>query len=263
MDAAADFLHRDLRPLGRRVHRLGLAGNYGIDEAGVKTALDAGINYLYFGNRGGALARPLTGLNADQREKLVVAAGPLLGFFGGSVRRSCERLLKRLGTPYIDIFQLYWVGTTSAWTDATVGELVKLKAEGKVKSVGISIHDRPRAAKLAQTDPLDVLMLRYNASHPGAEREVFPHIQTQRQSVIAYTATDWGRLLKRPRGWDGPVPTAGDCYRFCLSSPSVDVVLTGPKTAQQLQENLAAVQKGPLAGEELEAMRKFGKVVHG
>lgn len=39
-------------------------------------------------------------------------------------------------------------------------------------------------------------MIRYNAAHPGAEREIFPHL--------------------------------GDCYRFCLSSPYVDVVLTGP-----------------------------------
>ena len=50
-------------------------------------------------------------------------------------------------------------------------------------------------------------------------------------AVIAYTATNWRRLLKRPRGWDGPVPDAGHCYRFCLSNEHVDVVLTGPATA--------------------------------
>ena len=80
---------------------------------------------------------------------------------------------------------------------------------------------------------------------------------------MAYTATDWRKLLKRPAGWDGPVPTAGDCYRFCLSNPHVDVVLNGPASLAQLDENLAALEKGPLSSEELEWMRRFGKVVHG
>jgi predicted aldo/keto reductase-like oxidoreductase len=44
--------------------------------------------------------------------------------------------------------------------------------------------------------------------------------------------------------------TAGDCYRFCLSSPHVDVALTGPATRAQLEENLAAIERGPLTAEE-------------
>jgi predicted aldo/keto reductase-like oxidoreductase len=59
------------------------------------------------------------------------------------------------------------------------------------------------------------------------------------------------------------VPTAGDCYRFCLSSPHVDVVLTGPGSLAQLEENLAALERGPLSSEEQEWMRRFGQAVHG
>jgi predicted aldo/keto reductase-like oxidoreductase len=57
--------------------------------------------------------------------------------------------------------------------------------------------------------------------------------------------------------------TAADCYRFCLSSPHVDVVLTGPKDQAQLDDNLAGLAKGPLSTEETAWMREFGKVVHG
>ena len=106
-------------------------------------------------------------------------------------------------------------------------------------------------------------MIRYNAAHPGAERDIFPHLARRRPAVIAYTATNWSRLLKRPRGWDGPVPDAGHCYRFCLSNEHVDVVLTGPATAAQLDENLAALERGPLSADELRWMRDFGQVVHG
>jgi predicted aldo/keto reductase-like oxidoreductase len=57
--------------------------------------------------------------------------------------------------------------------------------------------------------------------------------------------------------------TAGDCYRFCLASPHVDVVLTGPRNVGELRENLAAVDRGPLSPAELEEMRVFGRAVHG
>ena len=40
-------------------------------------------------------------------------------------------------------------------------------------------------------------------------------------------------------------------------------MLSGPGSMAQLEENLAALEKGPLSSEELEWMRRFGKVVHG
>jgi len=105
--------------------------------------------------------------------------------------------------------------------------------------------------------------VRYNAAHPGAEEDIFPQVDPARHSVIAYTATRWRKLLKRPRGWDGEVPTAGDCYRFCLAEQKVSVVLTGPKTRAMLEANLAAVKTGPMGKDELSWMRDFGKIVHG
>ena len=186
-----------------------------------------------------------------------------MGFFGGSVRRSAERTLKKLGVDYIDIFQLMWLGVGSAWTDATVRELEHLKSSGKVRAIGISIHDRERAGRLALDSPLDHFMIRYNAAHPGAERDIFPHLAARKPQLVAYTATSWRKLLKAPRGWTGKVATAGDCYRFCLSSPHVDVVLTGPATGAQLDENLAALERGPLSADEDTWLRDFGKAVHG
>ena len=141
--------------------------------------------------------------------------------------------------------------------------MVKLREEGKVRALSVSIHDRQKAGELAKDSPLDVLMIRYNAAHPGAERDIFPHLRHRNPAIIAYTATRWRKLLKRPKGWDGEVPTAGHCYRFCLSSPDVNVVLHGPASVAQLNENIAAVQEGALSQGEMTWMREFGKVVHG
>jgi aryl-alcohol dehydrogenase-like predicted oxidoreductase len=262
--SSADFLHRELRAVGKRVFRLGLAANYGIDEAGIRGALDRGMSYLFLTPRG-AMARPLQEAIARDRDRLVIASGPTVGYFGGSVRRSAERLLKKLGTDYLDVLQLMWLGVGSAWTEATQRELRHLKESGKARALAVSIHDRERAGRLAEDSPLDLLMIRYNAAHPGAERDIFPHLAKRQPSIVAYTATNWRRLLKRPAKWtapEGPM-TAGDCYRFCLSSPHVDVVLTGPASAAQLDENLAAIERGPLSPDEDRWMRAFGATVHG
>jgi aryl-alcohol dehydrogenase-like predicted oxidoreductase len=250
---------------GKRIFRLGLAANYGIDEEGVRVAIDRGVNLFLWNWRNGGMENPLRGVLKERRDDVAVAAFASLGWFGCAVRRNAESTLKTLGVDRIDVLMLGWVGVTSALTDATLGELAHLKESGKVGAIGCSIHDRPRAGKLAADGALDLLMIRYNAAHPhpGAERDIFPHKREKSPSILAYTATSWRKLLARPKGWDGPVMTAGDCYRFQLSSPHVDVAVTGPSSRAQLEDNLAALEKGPLSPDEQKWMRDFGHKVHG
>lgn len=174
-----------------------------------------------------------------------------------------ERILRRLDVEYLDVFQIFWLGKMSAFTQGVQRELVKLREEGLVRAIGVSIHDRKRAGRLAAESPLDLLMIRYNAAHPGAEKDIFPHYERRRPLTVAYTATSWRKLLKRPKGWEGDVMKAGQCYRFCLSSPHVEVVLCGADSGKQLTDNLRALQQGPLSDEEDSWIRKFGHAVHG
>ena len=44
----SDWLYRDVPALNRRLHRVGLAGNFGIDGDTYAAALDAGINYVFW-----------------------------------------------------------------------------------------------------------------------------------------------------------------------------------------------------------------------
>lgn len=261
--SATPFTTRVLGRVNKPVHRLGLALSFGLDARGFSAALERGLNYVFWGRGPKPLRELFREALRKDRERYVVATGPTLGYTRGSVRRSAERMLKILGTDYLDVLQLYWLSRMSAWTTGVVDELVKLRDEGKVRAIGTSIHDRPRAGKLAEQSPLDLLMIRYNAAHPGAEKDIFPHLAARQPSIVAYTATSWRRLLRAPSGWTGPAMTAGDCYRFCLSNPSVDVVLTGPSSQQELEENLAAVERGPLTPDEEKWMRDYGRAVHG
>jgi aryl-alcohol dehydrogenase-like predicted oxidoreductase len=257
-----EFLFREVGALGKRLHRLGLSGSFGLSARDAGEALER-LQYVFWSPRMKGLTPALREALRRDRARYAVAAGPLLGFFPGAVRRAAEGALRTLGTDYLDVFQLYWLGKMSAFTGRVQEELLRLREHGKVRALGASIHDRPRAGRLAEDSVLDLLMIRYNAAHPGAERDVFPHLARRRPAVVAYTATAWRRLLRRPRGWEGPVATAGDCYRFCLTSPHVDVVLTGPRSAGELRESLAALEKGPLSGAEMAFLRRFGAAVHG
>jgi len=256
------FLVRDVARFGRPLFRLGLSGSFGLDEAGCREALER-MQYVFWTPRMKGLTPALRDALARDRDRYVVATGPLFGFFPGSLRKAVENARRILGIDVVDVFQLFWLGKMSAFTGAVQAEMAVLREAGNVRWLCVSIHDRPRAGRLAADSVLDALMIRYNAAHPGAEREIFPHLATRHPAIIAYTATAWRKLLAAPKGWNGKVPTAGDCYRFCLASPHVDVALTGPRTVAQLRENLAGLERGPLSAEEDAWMRAFGRAVHG
>lgn len=258
----SDSISRELSGIGKRLFRLGLSGTFNLEEAGCREALER-VQYVFWSPRMKTLTPALRDALARDRERYAVTAGPFLGYFPGAVRRAAENALRTLGVEYLDVLQLYWLGKMSAFTVAVQEEMRRLREEGKARALGVSIHDRPRAGRLAADSILDLLMIRYNAAHPGAERDIFPHLAKRRPTVVAYTATAWRKLLRPPRGWKGRVPTAADCYRFCLSSPHVDIVLSGPRTVAELRENLAAVDAGPLPGEEMAFLREFGRAAHG
>jgi predicted aldo/keto reductase-like oxidoreductase len=82
--------------------------------------------------------------------------------------------------------------------------------------------------------------------------------------MVSFTATRRMSLVKSrkiPAGEKHPVP--GDCYRFVLSNPYVDVVISAPSKARQLKENLSEVAKGQMDPAELEWMRRIGDYVYG
>jgi len=253
------FARRFVHGLQRPVHRLGLAGNYGIDADSFRKALDMGPEYIFWTPTMKTVTPALRDALKADREKYVIATGPTLGFTRGSLTSLVDKARKLLDTDYIDVLQLHWLGRTSAWRPALVEEMIRLRETGATRKLGVSIHDRVRAGQLAVDSPLDLLMIRYNAAHPGAERDIFPHLHHRQPAVVAYTATAWGKLLKAPKGWTEPMPTAGDCYRFDLSNPDVDIVLTGPADFAQFQHNLDAIARGPLDDDEMDRMRRLGK----
>ncbi|MBU0485062.1 MAG: aldo/keto reductase [Proteobacteria bacterium] len=266
-----DFSFCRLPVVDKRVFRMGIAGNYGIDSSDVQWAAEQGANYWLWGATFKKVTAGIKEVIKKDRENNVVA---LLGwgFLGWQVRRSVENALRKLNTDYLDVFKLGWLGRTSIYTPGIIDSLLTLKQEGKIKAIGTSIHDRQRAGQLALDSALDLLMIRYNAKHPGAEVDIFPYLQKRNPAVISYTALAWQQLINPVAGiemapWPGrteqaiPPLTPELCYRFVLSNPHVHLVLTGPRNRAQLKDNLRAIQQGPLNPEELAWIRQYGKLI--
>ncbi|MFO0755217.1 MAG: aldo/keto reductase [Byssovorax sp.] len=261
MSAPRDPLPR--RPFGStglRVSPLGLAGSHGIDALSVERAFhELGINTFFVTARMKGLIEGIRRLvRAGHRDELVIVAGANLPV-GFTVGREHAAMAKALGVDRIDVFLLFWVQARFYVTGKTWPSLVRLKEEHKVSALGISCHDRPMARALAEELSLDALMIRYNAAHRGAEREIFASLPGRRPGVIAYTATRWGRLLA-PVGELGPM-SAPECYRFTLSHPAVDLALCSAASFEELESDAEGVRQGPLPDERLEQVRAFGDAV--
>jgi len=258
-----DWLYRDVPALSQRIHRIGIAGNFGVHPKTFQAALDAGINYVFWTPKMRKVTPVLKDALKRNRQSIVLATGPTFAYFGNTLERSTEKILKLLDIDYIDILQQFWMGKTSAQTDSTMETLHRLRSSGKVRFIGTSIHDRERAGQLARDKVFDMLMVRYNAAHPGAEVDIFPHVNPSQTAIVSYTATRWRKLLKRPRGWKGAVPSAADCYRFCLSRSEVDLCLMGVRSEEELRSNLEGLSAGPMVGDEMDRLRAFGQAVRG
>ena len=260
-----DFTHTILGNTGIAVHRLGLSATYLPGKKTIYRALDEGINYFFFFSIDTQMINVLREVMKTEREDYVVATGAYNLLLGHpNLRRTLEKRLCQLRTEYIDVFLFLGVTKEKHFPERTREEFYRLREEGKVHAIGMSSHDRTFAGKLADNGSLDVLMIRYNAAHSGAERDIFPYLKQYNPGVVSYTATCWRYLLRRPRGWprEDRVPTAGMCYRFVLSNPHVHVFMTAPTNIKQFEENLRAVRLGPLDEDEMSFMCKFGDVVH-
>jgi len=259
------FTHTVLGRTGLPVHRLGLSATYWPGKGAIRQAVDEGVNFFFAFGIDAQMIAVMREVLKSLRDRYVLATGAynlIIGY--PNLRRTLEKRLRQFRTDYIDVFLLLGVRKEGEFPQRVREELYRLREEGKIRAVGISCHDRKLIGQLAAQGALDVYMVRYNAAHRGAEQDIFPYLQDDNPGIVSYTATRWTYLLRRPKAWpkDGPVPTAGQVYRFVLSNPHVHVCLTAPGNRRQLTENLAALRQGPLNEDEMQFVKSFGDAVY-
>jgi predicted aldo/keto reductase-like oxidoreductase len=248
------------------VLRLGLAtrDDTRLEAEDVAHALKRGVNYLNWCGRDDALAEAVRKQRFD-REKVVIAF-QLEGRTKQAASHELANALETLQTNRIDVVAFYYMEEPHEWEEITrPGGAMEAVEEAqqldKVRLRGLTTHQRAFGAKLLDSKKLDLLMIRYNAAHRGAEREVFPVTDQRGIPVVAFTAQRWGALCghtaEDPPGFSPPPTSAW--YRFALHNPSVSVVLMAPVDRRELDEDLALLDDWrPPSPEELQIMLEHG-----
>ena len=269
MISMSPYLLRPAAAFGKPVCRLGLAshGATSLTTDDIHHALDRGVNFLNWAGDEDVFSRTIASLGR-RRDGAIVC----VQFGARTAADAAEELrsvLSAINSDYVDILTFYYVEEAAEWQELTApgGALEYCRAaqrDGRVRRLGITTHQRPLAAEAARSGKLDLLMVRYNAAHRGAETEVFPAAEAAGLPVVAYTALRWGGLL-RPTPEDPPgftPPPAPAWYRFVLQNPAVTVTLAAPHDRRELDEDLTVLDAtAPLTSQEYERLAQHGRRV--
>lgn len=268
--------------------------------AAITTALDMGCRFfdtadVYgWGHSEELLGQALEGW----REEVVIATKVGGDFYHGSVRMNfdpsylefaLERSLERLRTDHIDIYQLHNPPMGLLADTHVLDALERFKEEGRVRSVGVSIHVPQEALAVVETGRADALQLPFSIFRQEWIDTVFPLLRHEEVGVICreplangFLAGKYGEDSTFPRGdirhgWPRAQLAARTkaaaavahtlahrqesltqlALKFCLHFPEVSVIIPGAKTPGQVQENLSAAEGPGLTKGEVLALREL------
>lgn len=219
---------RNLGKSGLRVSVVGVGCNnfgMGIDEAGTKTvvdkAIDLGITLFDTADvYGGSKSEAFLGKALGARRKDVVVAtkfGMQMGEAwnqkgGGSrdyIMRAVEGSLKRLGTDYIDLYQIHQPDAATP-IDETLRALDDVVRQGKVRYIGHSNFKGWQAADAAWTSktegltPFVTAQNRYSLLTRDIERDLVPACEAHGVSILPYFPLESGLLSGKYKAGQKP-----------------------------------------------------------
>jgi aryl-alcohol dehydrogenase-like predicted oxidoreductase len=269
------------------------------DDATSKSALNAafehGINFFDTANvYGDGHSEHLLGsVFRHRRDSVIIATKAGMEdletdpvFNAVRIRNSVVGSLRRLQSDYIDIIQLHNPTLQDIENnDELLKELEKLRQEGLVRAIGVSLKSPQLGAGLISAIKPDVVQVNLNLlDHRAIDCGLLELAETQNIGVIARTPLCFGFLSgevdhetkfsshdhrsKWPKSqilqWsDGAsmlrkrlvAPTEQSAtvvaLRFCLSFPQVTSVIPGMASSGEVEHNVAASKFGPLNSSEL------------
>lgn len=237
-------------------------------------------------------------LKTKPREQMIVAtkvgwdfyhAGHKKNFDPQYVRWACEQSLRRLDIATIDLYQLHNPSLEILQRGDAVGVLEGLKAEGKIRFVGISIHAEAEALAALNDSRIDVLQVIFNLLDQRMAEKVFPEAKKKNVGIIAREPLAHGLLSgkyppnhefpkddhrrrwmpeKRKLDWEKirkireilkekTIPLSQAALEYALGFDAVSVIIPGAKTETQVAMNLKASLKPELIHENIKQLRRL------
>lgn len=195
------------------------------------------------------------------------------------IRPLFEKQLEACGVEYFDFYLLHSQNRSNFEKNKkcrAYETVFDLKAEGKVKHVGISFHDKADVLDmiLSEYPQIEVVQIQFNyADYEDASiesRKCYDVCVKHAKPVIVMEPVRGGHLVKLPAE-AGKVfdDLKGGSYasyaiRFAAGFENVKMVLSGMSNMEQLEDNISYMKDfKPLTETELEAVEKVCKIFKG
>ncbi len=250
------------------------------EEEGIRavhTALELGINFIdvspYYGLR---LAVTVLGmaLAGVPRESYVLATkvgrygADRFDFSAARVTASVEESLQRLGVDHVDLIQVHDLefGSLDQVVEETLPALERVRAQGKVRFIGITGYPVRALLTVAERAPVDTVLsyCRYSLNDTALEAAL-PQFAERGIGVISASPLSMGLLTERGAPEWHPAPPAlkqacahaaawcrerGEdisriALQFAVSHPGIATTLVGSASPENMRRNAAWVQEPP------------------
>lgn len=135
----------------------------------------------------------------DLRDQLVYASKVFANHLKyDQVIEACDRSLTNLKTDYLDLYQIHWpsgsFNNKVVPIEETMKALNKLKADGKIRAIGVSNFNRTQLEEAAQYGRIDSLQPPYSLFWRKIETDAVPYCVEHNISILAYSSLAQGLL---------------------------------------------------------------------
>ncbi|MFM7877552.1 MAG: aldo/keto reductase [Microcystis panniformis] len=141
---------------------------------------------------------------AEVRERVIYATKVFANHLKyEEVIAACDHSLKNLQTDYIDIYQIHW--PSGSWNteivpiSETMAALNYLKAQGKIRAIGVSNFSRSQLEEAGQYGRIESIQPPYSLFWRSVEKEIMPYCIDNNISILAYSPLAQGLLTGKFR----------------------------------------------------------------
>lgn len=193
-----------------------------------------------------------------------------------SIIKECEDSLRRLGTDYIDLYQIHWPDSTTPLLE-TFEAVARLIEQGKVRYAGVCNYSAKLVNEANSIQPLVSDQIPFSMVNRGQEEDAIPYCIKHNKAVLAYSPLERGLLtgkitpgykfaegdhrktnkfftdesINRTNAFLAKLkPLADDkgatlsqlVLRWTIDRPGITIALVGARNPQQAVQNAAAAE---------------------
>jgi aryl-alcohol dehydrogenase-like predicted oxidoreductase len=211
-----------------------------------------------------------------------------------SIIAECEDSLKRLGTDYIDLYQVHWPDPTTPIEEAMEAFRI-LMEQGKIRAAGVSNYSVEQMDQASSVVELSSNQVAYSMVRRDIEQDVVPWCLENSCGILAYSPLQRGlltgkitpdypfapgdnrpetphfklnNLIQTNKFLDKIRPMAEEkgatlsqlVIAWTLCQPGISVALVGARTEQQVVQNAGAIDV-QLSEQEVDSInQELGKL---